>query len=499
MQKPVLFAVILLFFLLAACTPNQQPAPIPTQPVIPTLTETPTATLSPTPTATVTPIPSPTSSPELILSQASQTCEAAFGKRPTGGEIQPGIMSILKQGETWSYYPLLPSIVEAHTPDDIKNIYCLWEYEKTVEQYTDNQPAIQYEWFVSLVTYPQGNVIAAYSYLLGDYPPETKPANGLPGYGTRPESAAVDWLLSKQMKLFFSINLGPEFDQLVFLPDGNTMLVAGNYSSIISLNTGENNSSRTFYEAWNTPLAIALAPDGQKLAVASFGKAKILDIASGKVALELVSAPESTLVLRLAYSPDGSRLAGADTRSIIIWDTNTGALLQTLKPPQELRVENVTYSHDGHLLAANCSEKVYVWETGSGTLIATLEAPFSSKWISFTLDNQHLVYDSFDNSSATYKVVLVDTSTWMISQSFPGYSLHAISPDGKLLALALEKPATPEDRQILLVDLASGSSSSLPDYATQPVYLTFTPTSQTLAVRSQDGFVYFYDLSVVSK
>jgi hypothetical protein len=148
------------------------------------------------------PVPSPTPAAELLLGQASQVCEAAFGQKPVGGDIQPGIMSILKQGETWYYYPLLPSSVEAQTPDDIKNIFCLWQYEKTVKYYTDNQPAIQYKWFVSLVAYPQGNVIASYAYFLGDYPPSTKPSNGLPGYGTRPESAAVDWLLSKQMKLF---------------------------------------------------------------------------------------------------------------------------------------------------------------------------------------------------------------------------------------------------------------------------------------------------------
>jgi WD40 repeat protein len=291
------------------------------------------------------------------------------------------------------------------------------------------------------------------------------------------------------------------------LSDNNKILIAGNYPKILSLNLNENNSSRVFYEAWNTPLAIALAPDSQKLAVASFGEAKILNVSDSTVIIELESAPPSSLVLRLDYSPDGSHLSGADANGgIIIWDTNSGDLVQTLQIPLDTctRVENVTYSPDGRLLAVKCRENVKVFESKNGSLLANLESSpddmwlgASSMWISFTPDNRYLIYCAYDNSITTLQVVLVDTTTWEIAQSFPGYSLHAISPDGKWLALGIEEPTTPEEQHILLIELASGESRTLPSFTAQPVYMAFAPNNQTMIELSKEGYVYFYDISKV--
>jgi WD40 repeat protein len=402
-------------------------------------------------------------------------------------------MSIIKQGETWSYHPFLP-MVEAHTPESVRNVFCLWETEKTVDTYTDNTPAIQYEWFVSLVTYPQANVIAAFAWFMGDYPPKTKPFNGLPGYGTRPESAAISWLLSEQMNFYSYLNLGREIDQFVFSPDSKKMFISGG-AQIYTEELGVKGSSALFYTAWNEKTAIALAPDGQKLAVASFGEAKILDAATAAVILEMENAPEFSLVLRLAYSPDGSHLAGADASgSVILWDTITGALIQTLKPPEAMRVQNVAYSPDGHWLAVNCQDKLYVWDLSSGKWAATLNAP-RSIWVSFTLDNRFLVYDTLE--AATRQVDLVDTATWETAKTFPRYSLHAVSPDGQWLALAIAEPASAEDAHILLIQLANEEQRIIPNFGTQPEYMTFTPDNKTLVVRNQDGYAYFYSLSAI--
>jgi len=367
-----------------------------------------------------------------------------------------------------------------------------------VDSYTDGADAIQYEWFVSLIAYPQGNVIAAYAYLLGGEPPETKLANGTPGYGSSPATAAIGWLLADQMKLFTYDYLGPGLDQLAYALDGRLFYVNGD-AQVYTLEMGENKWSEKIFEPTNgNYVAIAVSPDSQDLAVMNFETALILDAVTGEVKQELQGIPpHSGLVLRLAYSPDGNQLAGADRKKIILWDTVTGNVLQTLKPPSvDSNCQNVTYSPNGFWLVANCKPNIIVWDTSNWSIIATLNYPASSDWISFTSDSKNMYYTAH-RSGDEYQVIYIDTATWQWdrSQAYPPYSLHALSPDGKLLALATGNPTTEEDQPIQLIELTSGESLTLPNFSLSPVYMIFTPDSQTLVILDQDGYVYFYDLT----
>ena len=90
-------------------------------------------------------------------------------------------------------------------------------------------------------------------------------------------------------------------------------------------------------------------PDG---AIARFGKGEI-----GKI----------------AYSPDGSRLAVASGIGTWIYNAFTGTEVALLSG-QTGMIDSVAYSPDGRTLATGSHEEVLLWDATTGTLIDTLKA-----------------------------------------------------------------------------------------------------------------------------
>ncbi len=79
-------------------------------------------------------------------------------------------------------------------------------------------------------------------------------------------------------------------------------------------------------------------------------------------------------VLSVAYSTDGRKIAsGSRDQTTIIWNSNTGQSLLTLKGHTSV-VSSVAFSKDGKQIASGSWDKtVKIWDSFTGKSILTLE------------------------------------------------------------------------------------------------------------------------------
>ena len=109
---------------------------------------------------------------------------------------------------------------------------------------------------------------------------------------------------------------------------------------------------------------VAYAPDGTRLAVGSSIGVWIYDIESGK-ALDLFPMYG---VSCLAFSPDGKTLVGGNKRhNLVLWDITTGKPLRTFINIYHSDVFSVAFSPDGkNLISGHDNGFICLWETATG-------------------------------------------------------------------------------------------------------------------------------------
>ena len=109
---------------------------------------------------------------------------------------------------------------------------------------------------------------------------------------------------------------------------------------------------------------IAYAPDGTKLAVGSSIGVWIYDVESGK-ALDLFPM---NWVSCVAFSPDGKTLvSGSRQHHLVLWDITTGEPLRTFNNVYGSDVFSVAFSPDGKtLVSGHDNGFICLWETATG-------------------------------------------------------------------------------------------------------------------------------------
>jgi WD40 repeat protein len=198
--------------------------------------------------------------------------------------------------------------------------------------------------------------------------------------------------------------LGPyslELPDLALSPDGRLANVAWRVHDV---QTGQ-----TRYNL-NPDLAnirnAAFSPDGKTLAYTlDSGVVKLVEAETGELR-HLLSAPARYRYFNsdLTFSPDSKVLAvgyeGIDGQHglIYLWDTNTGAILQTITV-DSFHVTSLAFSPDGALLASGLlsSHTVPLWDSSTGQLLYTIKTPVAGI-IHFTLEGRLLVLGMQDGT-----------------------------------------------------------------------------------------------------
>ncbi len=200
---------------------------------------------------------------------------------------------------------------------------------------------------------------------------------------------------------------------------------------------------RQLAEVQNLPISSSLlleaqySPDGEQIATFGFDKlVRLYDADDLEFVAELTGLAE--FGFDLAWSPDGERLAAGGGYSLVIWDVESGRVLNRI-PAKPQRQFDIAWSPDGELMvvAGLPSSHVQIIDPDSGsverdfqpTQYVTITADWSSTGLVGVADNEEhvLVYDANDSFREVYNL------------SPSGAAFHqTFSPDGSRMVACHE-------------------------------------------------------------
>jgi WD40 repeat protein len=212
---------------------------------------------------------------------------------------------------------------------------------------------------------------------------------------------------------------------------------------------------------------------------------------------ELLTLEHTDWVWRVAFSPDGKRLASAGKdKSVKVWDVTTGKLIRTM-PGHTGEVWSVVFSPDGKQLAtASENGEVKIWD-----MLAERES--RSFPVKLT-DHSNLAYSPdgtllaavVRDSTGRIQVMVWHAMTGQETLVIPDSSGHvrtvAFSPDGKRLAWG------PGDQSLVRVwDFeARRVRFTFTGHRDDVTGLAFSPNGERLATGGLDGTLMVWDMTV---
>ncbi|MGH8567510.1 MAG: WD40 repeat domain-containing protein, partial [Gammaproteobacteria bacterium] len=293
-------------------------------------------------------------------------------------------------------------------------------------------------------------------------------------------------------------------ESLAFSPDGLTLLTTsfgglgvGKYRQARLWNTADGALARKLIEKPDCCMFRGVfSPDGDRVAIAESDAVSIWDARIGKKLLRLDGVKSSPLD-PVAFSPDGSRLAAADEGKVVrVWDAQSGQEVLTLRG-HEGDVGSVAFSPNGrHILTTGCcfNAEALVWDAKSGARVGSLLGHAEGGGVrsaAFSPDGHFIVTAGQDHTVRLWE--FTPGAPTRLLRDEGGASGFQFSPDGSLIAAIGTNPA------VLVWRPGQDTPVRLPTEHGDRSGFVFSPDGSRMLVFSDPEHVSVYDARTLER
>lgn len=270
-------------------------------------------------------------------------------------------------------------------------------------------------------------------------------------------------------------------------PDGKMLVIyclVGLRTQVYAVDSGKKLIDFAENQYW----ASVFSPDSKSLLVGTHKGVLCLDITTKKEKYTL--ATEGGSVFLPVFSPDGKKLAGADTGLIWVWSWPDGKLLHRFRCG-DAYIRQVAFSPDGKTLASagDRGHGLRIWDLVGGKQRHHLPAHENQiEAVAFSPDGS-LLASGGDNRCISLWDMCAAREPQLLTKNNRRFTAVASTPDGKMLATA------ERDGSIVLWDALDGHEiCRLESWDRTAVKLTISPDGKWLAACAAVGPIGLWDL-----
>jgi WD40 repeat protein len=183
----------------------------------------------------------------------------------------------------------------------------------------------------------------------------------------------------------------------------------------------------------------------------------------------------------LVYSPDGSKIVGGSSSTIIIWDVQSGTKLAEIE--QTFTSDMTVFTADGTQLISNDGGSIVFYAVNDGHIVNQYDARMRT--FAMSPDGSMLVFNNYEDEVVLWSVASHSVIRRMDPVDF--YITHWLfSPDGQYVV------ASGNDSKLAAWNVSTGTKFfEGASNATSTDLIAFQPNHNTLVVARDDGLEFY--------